>query len=392
MERDDKLSDLLPKPPLPRPDRREAAISEAMRRLDGEGEARPSAPRPAREGRSWWGRPQLGAVLATGLIALIALPIWTTRDRHPELANPTARSETAPVLRGSDRGPQAEPASSPLPRIAAAPSGIAREAPQAPAPEQRMAESAEFAPEPPEAAKPGGAMSAADQGDIVTTAGRSPAMAPPPIAMINPVAPPPPPAPAPATAAKAAASGGGDNLVVTARRREERLQDVPVSVSAPAAAESAVQASRPRPSRQAAAEPKRSQARASSRSGDWNACTVNDPSRSLARCGTAGPLADGLTKAWRGDIDGAIAAFDAAIAASPQSGAAYLNRGLAYDRKGDRRRALADLDRAVQQAPNSARARYSRSIVLGRSGDKARAEADAARAVELDPSYASVIR
>lgn len=122
--------------------------------------------------------------------------------------------------------------------------------------------------------------------------------------------------------------------------------------------------------------------------GDWNACTVDDPARSLRGCGAA--LSDGLAKAWRGDWDAAIAAFDATIAREPKLGAAYLNRGLAYRRSGDTARALADLDLAVRYAP-SARSYYNRASVRRASGNIRGARADEARALDRDPDYAAVI-
>jgi tetratricopeptide (TPR) repeat protein len=141
------------------------------------------------------------------------------------------------------------------------------------------------------------------------------------------------------------------------------------------------------------------------RPGDWNACTIEDPGQSLDRCrgslktvarGARGkgsaPLAEGLSKAWTGDLDGATAAFDRAIELAPRSSSAWLNRGLAWRRRGDLGRALADLDRAVLYAPNDARAYYHRSLVLRQRGDLRRARADEARAVELDPRYAPLVR
>jgi tetratricopeptide (TPR) repeat protein len=138
--------------------------------------------------------------------------------------------------------------------------------------------------------------------------------------------------------------------------------------------------------------------------GDWNACTINDPSRSLSLCRrivdaaapgargvAAAHLADGLTQAWRGDTAGAIAAFDRALAVTPDLAAAYLNRSLAYARNGDDDQALADADKAVHYAPNSAQARYNRGELLRRRGETARAEADEERAVDIDPSYEAVI-
>ncbi|MDB5707855.1 MAG: hypothetical protein JWN66_4971, partial [Sphingomonas bacterium] len=139
--------------------------------------------------------------------------------------------------------------------------------------------------------------------------------------------------------------------------------------------------------------------------GDWNACTVNDPNRSLAGCrnlvdpaatGPAGRaaarLADGLSLAWRGDNDGAIAAFDQAIALQPRLAFAWLNRGLAHERLGDLDRAIADLDRAVRYAPGAARGYYNRSLLLRQRGDTRRARADQSRAVDLDLRYGAVVR
>ena len=145
-------------------------------------------------------------------------------------------------------------------------------------------------------------------------------------------------------------------------------------------------------------------ARTASRRGDWNACTINDPGRSLAACknlvnpaasGTAGRaaahVADGLSLAWRGDTDGAIAAFDQAVGIAPKLAIAWLNRGLAQERKGDLDQAIADLDKAVRFAPGTARVYYNRSLLYRQRGDARRAEADENRALELDDRYGDVI-
>lgn len=122
--------------------------------------------------------------------------------------------------------------------------------------------------------------------------------------------------------------------------------------------------------------------------GDWNACTIDDPARSLRSCGAT--LSDGLARAWQGDSDAAIAAFDTMIAREPKLGAAYLNRGLAYWRLGDLARATADLDLAVRYAP-SARSYYNRARVRRANGNIRGAQADEARALERDSDYAAVI-
>jgi tetratricopeptide (TPR) repeat protein len=134
--------------------------------------------------------------------------------------------------------------------------------------------------------------------------------------------------------------------------------------------------------------------------GDWNACTVIDPEESLRGCksvlgiGAKGPageaaarLANGLALAWRGDLDGAIAAFDQAIALKPRFAFAYLNRGLAYQRQGEPARAAADLDLAIKYAPYAARGYYNRSVLRREQGNRRGADADANRAVQLDLDY-----
>jgi tetratricopeptide (TPR) repeat protein len=141
-----------------------------------------------------------------------------------------------------------------------------------------------------------------------------------------------------------------------------------------------------------------------SSSAGFDSCTILDPRRDLGVCrgfadpasrGAAGRaaarLADGLTLAWKGELDGAIDAFGRAIAAAPDLSIAYLNRGLAYRSKGDLRRALSDFDRAIARAPDNPRGYYHRSLLHRARGDTARAEADARRAVELDPGYRAVL-
>jgi hypothetical protein len=380
----DPLSTLLPKPPLPRPDRREAAINEAMRRFDGAAEAPSVTDRASREKRTWlatpWARPQLGAVLATALVGLVALPLWMPRDRHPELTSPAASSlPVAPAV--PDHATPKAGSSSPA-RLEAIPAATNDEAGLATAPslqteEAAVADRSEKAEAPPKAVGALASGSAAQPDEaIVAVSRRAEPQAPPAIVLAEPVAAPVPPPPAAAAMGRAAAADlrerddVGNDVIVTARRVDSAS------------------------SRKASAPPRGLQARRTSRPGDWNACTVNDPTRSLGACTEplSGHVAEGLSRAWRGDLDGAIAAFDRAIAASPEAGLAYLNRGLAYERKGARDRAFADLDRAVRQRPNSARAHYNRSLALYRRGEKDRAAADAARAVELDPRYSAVIR
>lgn len=360
MVQNDPISALLPKPPLPRPDRREAAIDEAVRRFDGASAGPSSIGRSSRKKRTWltgrWGRPQLGAMLASALVGLIALPLWISRDRHPELANPS------PPLREVAMAGPSSPVRRDVPVDAthddARPAAVLAE----PA-EQAVLESRsnKVVPAPEEV---GSAVADSSGQEIVTHARRAEAEAPPALALA-----PPPPAPAAPAMGRAAASES-DDVLVTARRAESTSNW------------------------KASARSPRLRARQTTLPGDWNACTVNDPRRRLGGCGelASGHVANGLSRAWRGDLDGAIAEFDRAIAASEQPGLAHLNRGLAYERQGQHDRALTDLDRAVRQTPSSARAYYNRSLALHRKGARERAAADADRAIELDPRYRAVIR
>jgi len=374
MNGDDELAGALPDPPPPAPNRREATIAEAMRRFDGAPAAPPRA-QPGSHG-GWIRRPQVGALVTVGLIAVIGLPAaWmmashqneTYRQARPPVQYDLAIRSNRVAVNAAEAPPPlvvappaiapparnaAPPIVAPPPREAASPpvAEAARErdvpapAPAAPA---EVAQSDAFAPEP---AKP------------VASRYRAPsnaaALAPPPPPPAIAMSPAAPPAPIPAPIATP------NEVVVTGARLM-----------------------RPRTKR-----------------GDWNACTVDDPSRSLSLCRPAidparpGPkgvaaahLADGLTLAWNGDTAGAIAAFDQAIAAAPRLATGYLNRSLAYARSGDDDQALSDADKAVRYAPDSAQAHYNRSVLLRRRGDAARAEADEERTVEIDPSYTAVI-
>jgi tetratricopeptide (TPR) repeat protein len=141
-----------------------------------------------------------------------------------------------------------------------------------------------------------------------------------------------------------------------------------------------------------------------SHAGGLNACTVDDPSRDLALCRklidpaapgaegrAAAHIADRLTSAWSGDEDGALAAFDHAIAVAPELPRAYINRGLTRARRGEVQQGIADLDEAIRRAPHAARGYYNRGLLYRRAGDTARAKADEQRAVELDPRYQAAI-
>jgi Flp pilus assembly protein TadD len=358
---DDKdLALSLPDPPPPAPTRREAAIETALRRFDGieDGAARPT-PTPRKRGWLQLNRPQLGTLVAAGLVALIFAPVaWMTANQRivpaTEMAADvrqqqdfkTSDVETTrlgvappPVILPETRQPAPSPATEP-----SAPAVMA-DAAEAPAPQQSgiLAERREAPPvihvEAPSAPR---AMAGADNASLAQAV--------------------------PAPAAKAAASD----------RRDEAKAYESIVVTG---------------------------ARRSAGRGDWNACTVNDPDQDIARCkrlidhdaaGTKRPAAAyvtyGLARAWEGDNDAAITAFDRAIAIAPKLSIAYLNRGLVLGQEGDTDRAIADLDKAVRYAPQAPRGYYNRSLLLRERGDARRARADEDKALAIDPGYEAVIK
>ncbi len=356
---DDDIKALLPDPPPPAPKRREAAIGEAMARFDGKAAA-PRAPQPTRT--SWWQqlqRPQAGLLAAAVLVVAVGLPLaWRTGPvplpPPPKEQIPRSADENAPPpLRETAAAPTVGPATTPTPdEVAVAGPDRAAAVPAAAAPEAKRMDAGYASPAPP--------------------------------------APPPPPA---------MRAGQAAPIVVQGQMRKESLQDTPVAVSVVSS-----ESVRDSGSDVVVTGTRVSKSKPLGR-GDWNACTVADPSRSLSRCKTLADkaakavrdqadahLSAGLKQAWDGDMDGAIDAFDAAIAAAPGLSAAYLNRGLAYDRQGDSERAIADLDAAVRYAPKSARAYYNRSVLLRKYGDPKRAAADEQQAINLDPRYQAILR
>lgn len=353
MTGDDDLNALLPKPPPPAPKRREAAITEALARFDGTAVA-DRRPRPA-DTMPWWKSlrgPQAGLLATAALVAAISLPFaWTTLNPEAPVADervsPSAREGGHIVARETANVPAAAP-------IATAPSeeddrvepNIPASPPAPAAPPAKRVELAQA-----ETFAPAAVTAKAEEAAPLVVQGRA---APrPSIETASPV-----------SVVSADRVSESDAVIVTGTR-----------ISTP---------------------PRR---------GDWNACTVNDPSRTLSKCkklATKGAkdiraqadahLSDGLKHAWEGDLDEAIVAFDQAITVAPDLSVAYLNRGLAYDRQGESTRAIADLDRAIRHAPQSARAYYNRSLLLRKNGDSRRADLDERRAISLDNRYQAAPR
>jgi len=379
MTDDSDLARLLPDSPPPRPTAREAAIATAMRRFDGVPDPVLAATPGRRPARRVSGK-QVGGFATIVLVAGISLSIALNRPG------------------GLQPGKVAQPPADTAPRSAPAPDqpDVPKSSANSAAEEPTLA----VKPEPPvqKPAAPaapialsGGADRRVSQ-DLARSASPSPPPPPaPPAAMAPPLmqyAPRSAAPPAPAEERPVAAAGRlaqpktteSVTLAAGARRNADDSED-----NGPG--DVVVTGMRRRPNAYAAR-------------GDWNACTVIDPEQSLRGCksvlgiGAKGPagevakhVSDGLVLAWRGDLDGAIVAFDRAIALKPKSAVAYLNRGLAHQRNGDAARAAADLDLAVKYAPYAARGYYNRSVLRREQGDRRGAKADANRAVELDPDY-----
>lgn len=375
MGSDDDIAGLLPDPPPPHPARRDATIALALRRFDGEEAPAPaSRPRPAPASPHWWSLRggQIGAFASIALVATVAISVGLQRPEEAP-APPPSFGPTAPVA------PPAPPAAGE--RMATG--QAARATVPAPAPARALPlprADASRVPEPlPQAGRSAGYFAPAAP-DLAERKA-APALA----------------AAAPAPRARGtvqAEPNPAGAIVVTGSRRTAPMMEsaTPVTVIATAdladnAGEVVVTGSRVRP-------------RKSAQPGDWNACTVNDPRRSLRSCkslvdpgrkGDAGVaaahLSDGLERAWQGDWRGALAAMDQAVALQPRYALAYLNRGLVHARDGDFEEAEADLDLAVRYAPRAARGYHSRSVVRRLRGDTRGADADAARAAQLDTRY-----
>jgi hypothetical protein len=370
MGSDDDIASALPRPPLPAPARREAAIEAAMRRFDGDSALPPrlSADAVGAASAPWWRRPAFtyaGAFASIALVALVALPLaWTPLDEPRQGGDAPPGSVSEPVR------PETQVAAAdqiPAARAPVPPSAVPGEATRT----ARARDAADGAPvELALAVPPRAPLGQAEKMEGVSRSADPTSDFRPPA----PVAPP------------------DSNILVTGSRIS-RPSVATRTASEAGAADSPV----------AVTGAPLSAAGAAGR-GDWNACTIDDPGRSLAACrqsvdpaarGSAGraaaQVAAGLERAWQGDLRGAIEAFDRAIEIAPRSSSAYLNRGLALQKSGDLDRALADLDRAVTHAPRSARAYYRRSLLLRQRGDTKRAAVDEKRAVALDPSYEVVI-
>lgn len=370
MSERDALSLGLPDAPPPRPAQRRAAIDRALARFDGQEAATLASAGGSRGGLRWlW--PQFSAAATVVLVGVVSLSLLNSGE-YREASLPRRPASAATERTAPSQAPrQALREAVPTAPAAVLPSERVSAAPSAPVVQR-----------PAKAVAPPAALVAEA---ISRVPGVSYAPAPP--------APPPPPAPAPPTQ-----SVDRENVDSIVANDIGALPDAERIVVTGARTQGAAQA-------RSWSDELLPKARGTTDRGDWNACTIDDPARSLSACrmmvdpATPGDegradaqIADGLSHAWGEDARGAAAAFDRAIDLTGRSWVAFLNRGLIRERSGNRRGALADLDRAVRLSPRSASAYYHRSLVRERSGDRSGARADARRALALDPAYRAVIR
>ena len=96
----------------------------------------------------------------------------------------------------------------------------------------------------------------------------------------------------------------------------------------------------------------------------------------------------GMSNGAKGDLDGALAAFNQAISIDPKYAPAYYNRGFAFSLKAKPDDAISNYDQAIQLDPTYKAAYYQRGSLKGQKGDFDAALADFGKVVELDPKYA----
>ena len=95
----------------------------------------------------------------------------------------------------------------------------------------------------------------------------------------------------------------------------------------------------------------------------------------------------GLTALQSGDITGAIAQLERAIAADPSDYQAHQYLGAAYGQAGRQMDAVTTLTQAVTLQPSNAQARYNLAVAYEGAGYKEQALVAAQQAIQLQPDY-----
>ncbi|HEV3272059.1 MAG TPA: tetratricopeptide repeat protein [Candidatus Methylacidiphilales bacterium] len=96
-------------------------------------------------------------------------------------------------------------------------------------------------------------------------------------------------------------------------------------------------------------------------------------------------VAQGLAQQARGDLDGAILAYNQALGLDPKQANAFSNRGVAKQSKGDLDGALADYAQALLINPNISADYYNQGLIEVEKGYLDGAISDFNHAIDLDP-------
>jgi tetratricopeptide (TPR) repeat protein len=100
----------------------------------------------------------------------------------------------------------------------------------------------------------------------------------------------------------------------------------------------------------------------------------------------------GLVRARLGDLDGAIEDYTKAVALGSVGGDVHYSRGLAHMAKRDYRAAIADFTTALSANPRHAEALFARGSARWLAGDFDQSRADWLAAIELEPDPERKIR
>jgi len=95
------------------------------------------------------------------------------------------------------------------------------------------------------------------------------------------------------------------------------------------------------------------------------------------------------SRAYKGDLDGALADYEKAIELKPSLPSAFLGRGYFRYQKEDFDGALADFSKAIELKPDYADAHVDRGMVRGLIGEIDSAIADITKGVALNPRSVS---
>ena len=98
-------------------------------------------------------------------------------------------------------------------------------------------------------------------------------------------------------------------------------------------------------------------------------------------------MEEGNARYYKGDYQGAIAAFDEALSLDPKYSSAYNNRSCAYSKLGRYDRAIEDCNEALAIDAKDAVAYYNRGGLYYDKGDNERAIADYDKAISLNSKY-----